>query len=81
MNAKERIEIKDVKKELDEIKNYLYDNKQTGQDGLIHKFEDLDNKVDEILLDIRFAKWVAAAVAAISAFVSTLVVELFKSRF
>ena len=48
MNAKEKIEIIDVKKEVEEIKNYLYDNKQTGQDGLIHRVEDLDEKVDEI---------------------------------
>lgn len=56
MNAKEKIEIIDVKKEVEEIKNYLYDNKQTGQDGLIHRVEDLDEKVDEILWEIRWAK-------------------------
>ena len=79
MNAKEKVQVEDLiqevkvlkthlSKRLVKMEGHLYDDKETNQEGLIHQVKDLDKKVDEILWEIKWAKWVVTAIVGAISF-------------
>ena len=76
MNAKEKVQVEDLiqevkvlkthlSKRLVKMEGHLYDDKETNQEGLIHQVKDLDKKVDKILWELKWAKWVVTTVAGV----------------
>jgi hypothetical protein len=89
MNAREKVQVEDLiqevkvlkahlSKRLVKMEGHLYDDKDTNQDGLIHRVEDLDEKVDKILWEIRWAK---KLVIIVSTFVGGVVSLVSKYLF
>ncbi len=92
MNAKEKIQVEDLiqeikvlkahlSKRLFKVEGHLYDDSDTQQEGLIHQVKDLNNKVDSIVADLRYAKWIAVTVSAVVTFVTSIVMKSITDRF
>lgn len=92
MNAREKVQVEDLiqevkvlkahlSKRLVKMEGHLYDDKDTNQEGLIHQVKDLNNKVDSIAADLRYAKWIAVTVSGVVTFVTTILMKSITDRF
>ena len=92
MNATEKVQVKDLiqeikilkahlSKKLFKVEGHLYDDSDTDQEGLIHQVRDLNNKVDSIVSDLRYAKWIAVTISAAVTIVTTMIVKTIGDRF
>jgi hypothetical protein len=86
MNAKEKIQVEDLiqevkvlkthlSKRLVKMEGHLYDDKDTNQEGLIHKQQILESKLDEVLWEIKTAKKLFALISGAVAAAVTLIMK------
>ena len=92
MNQREKIQISEIKEDLAVLRDYLekgerditaikyhlYDNKNTGQQGLVNKVEQLDKKVDSIVSDLKWAKMVTTGIATALSSLAMLIYDHFR---